>query len=437
MFGQQGVGHPSSLKKLDQLGATPTCIEYVKNDELVSANTLGQKVVVLQCDDVLKLNVFCSQGKKVYVLLGDGQLRLYHHSKKPEVIEGEEVNMRHQFNWHLKKTLRLSKRTASCIVFVEETDELWCGCRTEIVMVSNKTEMIERRIEIHQDCQALLQNKLPDVIKLVHMDSRVWALLDNSSEILEFDTELGILTHILKCDQINPHKMVVSKYFNDNSIQVQAQPISRKLSASSESGEDISSGEFDKWFDDQSSTLSVQGNGEKNSPPPVPERCASVSYPQNPPVSPPIPPRRPTKTRTLPPRSSPPAHSPPLPRSRHPIVNSVVGVGDSLWVGRSNGDILIINVKSSAQCQHGCVMAVMKSHCNKPHITHEVEKLVKVENLIFSVLKADSKYTELIAWEAYDASKIQKLEQIWARPKSTVFIRNSDNSDNVVDMGEI
>nr|XP_022329878.1 leucine-rich repeat serine/threonine-protein kinase 1-like isoform X4 [Crassostrea virginica] len=414
VFGQQGVGHPSSLKKLDQLGATPTCIEYVKNDEL---------------------------GKKVYVLLGDGQLRLYHHSKKPEVIEGEEVNMRHQFNWHLKKTLRLSKRTASCIVFVEETDELWCGCRTEIVMVSNKTEMIERRIEIHQDCQALLQNKLPDVIKLVHMDSRVWALLDNSSEILEFDTELGILTHILKCDQINPHKMVVSKYFNDNSIQVQAQPISRKLSASSESGEDISSGEFDKWFDDQSSTLSVQGNGEKNSPPPVPERCASVSYPQNPPVSPPIPPRRPTiiggKSRTLPARSSPPAPSPPLPRSRHPIVNSVVGVGDSLWVGRSSGDILIINVKSSAQCQHGCVMAVMKSHCNKPHIMHEVEKLVKVENLIYSVLKADSKYTELIAWEAYDASKIQKLEQIWARPKSTVFIRNSDNSDNVVDMGEI
>lgn len=37
MFGQQGVGHPSSLKKLDNLGATPTCIEYVKNEELVGA----------------------------------------------------------------------------------------------------------------------------------------------------------------------------------------------------------------------------------------------------------------------------------------------------------------------------------------------------------------------------------------------------------------
>lgn len=37
VFGQQGVGHPSSLKKLDNLGATPTCIEYVKNEELVGA----------------------------------------------------------------------------------------------------------------------------------------------------------------------------------------------------------------------------------------------------------------------------------------------------------------------------------------------------------------------------------------------------------------
>lgn len=54
VFGQQGVGHPSSLKKLDNLGATPTCIEYVKNEEM---------------------------GKKVYILLGDGQLRIYQHIK--------------------------------------------------------------------------------------------------------------------------------------------------------------------------------------------------------------------------------------------------------------------------------------------------------------------------------------------------------------------
>lgn len=81
-------------------------------------------------------------------------------------------------------------------------------------------------------------------------------------------------------------------------------------------------------------------------------------------------------------------------------------------------------------------MAVMKNHCDKQHIIHEVEKLVTVENLIFSVIKADSKFTEITAWEAYDVAKIQKLEQIWARPKSMVFLRNS-NTDNVVDMGEV
>lgn len=414
VFGQQGVGHPSSLKKLDNLGATPTCIEYVKNEEL---------------------------GKKVYILLGDGQLRIYQHIKKPEVIEGEEVNLRHQFNWHLKKILRLSKRTASCLVYVMETEELWCGCGSDIVIVSNRTEMIERRIEINKECQAILENKLPDVMKLVHMDCRIWALLANSSELLEFDTEMGILTHILKCDQINPHKMVVSKYISNSSVQVQAMPISRRFSVSSDdsSCEKISSGEFDKWFDESSSSANARADSENNPPPPIPERCVSVSDPQHPALSPPLPPRRPTmakKSQTLPARASPPSSGSPIPRNRHPIVNSVAGVGDSIWVGRSTGDILIINVKSNAQCQHGCVMAVMKNHCDKQHIIHEVEKLVTVENLIFSVIKADSKFTEITAWEAYDVATIQKLEQIWARPKSMVFLRNS-NTDNVVDMGEV
>ncbi|XP_061163666.1 leucine-rich repeat serine/threonine-protein kinase 1-like isoform X2 [Saccostrea echinata] len=413
VFGQQGVGHPSSLKKIDNLGATPTCIEYVKEPD--------------------------SSIKRVYILLGDGQLKLYHNMKKPEVIEGEEVNMRHQFNWHLKKTLRLSKRTASCMAYVEETEEMWCGCGSEIVIVSSRTEMIERRIEINKDCQALLENKLPDVAKLVHMDFRIWALLANSSEILEFDTEMGILTHILKCDQINPHRMVVSKYISGGTINVQARPISRRMSDSSCSGDNISSGEFDKWFDDD---LAKQSGDDNGPPPPVPERSYSISSPRRQAFSPPLPPRRPTscnRSKTLPTRTSPTSQSPPpqspvASRSRHPLVNSVVGVGDSLWVGRSSGDILIINVKSTSQTQHGCVMAVMHSHCDKPHIAHEVEKLVTVGDLIFSVIKADSKYSEVTAWEAYDASKIQKLEKIWARPKSLVYTMNTDD---VVEIGEI
>lgn len=252
---------------------------------------------------------------------------------------------------------------------------------------------------------------------------------------------MGILTHILKCDQINPHKMVVSKYISNSSVQVQAMPISRRFSVSSDdsSCEKISSGEFDKWFDESSSSANARADSENNPPPPIPERCVSVSDPQHPALSPPLPPRRPTmakKSQTLPARASPPSSGSPIPRNRHPIVNSVAGVGDSIWVGRSTGDILIINVKSNAQCQHGCVMAVMKNHCDKQHIIHEVEKLVTVENLIFSVIKADSKFTEITAWEAYDVATIQKLEQIWARPKSMVFLRNS-NTDNVVDMGEV
>ncbi|XP_048737830.1 leucine-rich repeat serine/threonine-protein kinase 1-like isoform X4 [Ostrea edulis] len=418
VFGQQGIGHPSSLKKLNHFGATPTCIEYIKRD--VSSNG------------------------KAYALLGDGQLKLYHYVKKPEMIEGEEVNMRHQFNWHLKKTLRLSKRTASCMTFVKETEEMWCGCGSEIVIISNRTEMIEKRIEINKECQAMLQNDIPDIIEMVYMDNRVWALLNNSSEILEFDTEMGILTHILRCDQINPHRMVVSKYFSGNGINVQARPISRKVSLSSDSGDNISSGEFDQWFDNHSKKSSDSADVDNGVPPPLPERRTSA--PQQPVLSPPLPPRRPTvtnKSRTLPVNTQSGSQSPFVRRNRHPKVNSIVGVGDSLWVGRSCGDILIINIKSTSQYQHGCVMAVMHNYCNKQHISHEVEKLVAVDDLIFSVIKADSKYTEVTSWEAYDASKIQKLEQIWTRPKSMVYATNSDdvyyirNSDDVVDMGQI
>jgi hypothetical protein len=382
----------------------------------------------------------------VYILLGDGQLKLYHHIKKPEVIEGEEVNMRHQFNWHLKKTLRLSKRTASCMAFVKEADEMWCGCGSEIVIVNNRIEMIEKRIEINKECQAILQNGIPDITELVYMDNRVWALLSNSSEILEFDTEMGILTHILKCDQINPHRMVVSKYFSGNDMKVQARPVSRKMSVSSDSGDNISSGEFDQWFDEHSKKSANHGDCNNGVPPPVPERSYSISVPQRPEFRPPVPPRRPTisnKSQTLPATARTSSHSPVVPRRQHPIVNSIVGVGDSLWVGRSCGDILIINVKSTSQCQHGCVMAVMRNHCSKQHISHAVEKLVAVDDLIFSVVKADSKYTEVTSWEAYDASKIQKLEQIWTRPKSMVFTTQSEdvlyarNSDDVIDMGQI
>lgn len=37
-------------------------------------------------------------------------------------------------------------------------------------------------------------------MKLVYMDCRIWVFFVNSSELFEFDIEMGILTYILKCD---------------------------------------------------------------------------------------------------------------------------------------------------------------------------------------------------------------------------------------------
>lgn len=164
--------------------------------------------------------LFMFQGKKVYILLGDGQLRIYQYIKKLEVIEGEEVNFRYQFNWYFKKILRLFKRIVFCFVYVMEIEELWCGCGSDIVIVSNRIEMIERRIEINKECQVILENKFLDVMKLVYMDCRIWVFFVNSSELFEFDIEMGILTYILKCDQINLYKMVVFKYIFNSFVQV-------------------------------------------------------------------------------------------------------------------------------------------------------------------------------------------------------------------------
>ena len=455
--------------------------------------------------------------------------------------------------WHMLKTLQLT-RPATCMVYIQAKEELWIACESKIVMVNDRTEMVEYHVDIKHALNFVVHPKKPKIKSIVHNEGCVWVLLHRSSIILEYDAEMGILTHVINCDELNPLGMVISRYITMHDRPL---PVQEELRPSSESGKSLDSEELETWIEDTEYESDSQSDSENNVPgdktssfspgkdsaasearasrikdrrskgksnilpelpPKVGKPPSGLSQPRSTPPNPP--PRKsallrqnkeePTENQTssrgidvghgikqpsaipekktldappLPPkistrehsksvpglessiqRKSDPIEPPPVPPERAknksktlPLtpspslgsdfqantVNSIICVGDSLWLGRSCGDIVIVNIKSNSSpgFEHGRVIAHMKpepSECETAvQETHEVVSLMLLGCLVICLTCSDSSHSEISAWEAYSGQNIQQIQSYWSVRPDQKASHDSQCEALVTDLGVI
>ena len=164
--------------------------------------------------------------------------------------------------WHMLKTLQLT-RPATCMVYIQAKEELWIACESKIVMVNDHTEMVEYHVDIKHALNFVVHPKKPKIKSIVHNEGCVWVLLHRSSIILEYDAEMGILTHVINCDELNPLGMVISRYITMHDRPL---PIQEEVRPSSESGKSLDSEELESWIEDTEYESDSQSDSENNVP---------------------------------------------------------------------------------------------------------------------------------------------------------------------------
>lgn len=340
------------------------------------------------------------------------------------------------------------------MVYVHENDELWIGCSDQIIIYSNSTMMVETKIPVkfilHQCCPKFAENVCVQSLQVGL--SRVWCLIQNTTLFLEFDVVNKKPLNVYECDQLSPKGMVVLNNI-DSTLPLSA--LQEDLLEEEE--EDIT---------------------RLCKPPPVPPRRdtkifktsdirisdSSMSDYDNPP--PPLPPKtdtiqrfrtdpnssdnglehseqstntdisrsrrrlesEPSAERTTPPAlyrikaaTLPPASTK---RSRHQsyctiFVSSLALVGDTMWVGRSIGDILLIKVDTdSNRFRKGEVITVLQCNENTKMTNCDnssTETLVHLpeHRLVVSVIKDCFITSRLMCWEAYTTENVRNIRKYW------------------------
>lgn len=100
-------------------------------------------------------------------------------------------------------------------------------------------------------------------------------------------------------------------------------------------------------------------------------------------------------------------------------VCSMVHVGDTLWVGRNCGDILIVNVGQRNSFQYCEVIAILKVSSSAPDLGKDVNVLLSTGNSVVSFSKTGSRKGEVMTWEPYTSQDIQRIQSYWSWRKRT------------------
>jgi hypothetical protein len=100
-------------------------------------------------------------------------------------------------------------------------------------------------------------------------------------------------------------------------------------------------------------------------------------------------------------------------------VCSMVHVGDTLWVGRNCGDILIVNVGQRNSFQYCEVIAILKVSSSAPDLGKDVNVLLSTGNSVVSFSKTGSRKGEVMTWEPYTSQDVQRIQSYWSWRKRT------------------
>ena len=99
------------------------------------------------------------------------------------------------------------------------------------------------------------------------------------------------------------------------------------------------------------------------------------------------------------------------------LVDSIVSVGNSVWVGRSNEDICVVDTRLSDD--RGKVVAVLKNELtassSKSQGTTTLLKTGKYVLASYSVTKRGTNGTEIALWDAFDVEDIERIDGHWRK----------------------
>ena len=314
--------------------------------------------------------------------------------------------------WRNTKTLTVGEMPATCSVYVppsgQNRNEIWIGCGDCICVVSDSTCMVEDRIKLKQYLKMPIKNMAKMVQSLVYSSDRVWCLISDTPNIIEIDVDKRLPTYIFTMDAFYPSNFTVCEYINDMVSHL--------------------------WYMGNQKLIPMEhGQPEVNTPPPIPERNpAEINIPPPVPcrpkrIAPAVPPRSPrTKSCIHEPDkrpniriSSSESETSSQGMDTPVKVCSMVHVGDTLWVGRNCGDILIVNVGQRNSFQYSEVIAILKVSSSAPDLSKDVNVLLLTGNSVVSFSKTGSRKGEVMTWEPYTSQDIQRIQSYWSWSKRT------------------
>ncbi|XP_052100513.1 leucine-rich repeat serine/threonine-protein kinase 1-like isoform X2 [Mytilus californianus] len=384
--------------------------------------------------------------------------------------------------WRTTKTLTIGNSPATCMAYIppsgQSRNEIWIGCGGSICVVSNSTCMVEDHVPVQRLVKNAALHTTRMVKSLVYYDDRVWCLINDSAIVIEFDVDLRLPTYIFVMDDYSPTGFVVSEYISGISLTGSSESIdmvssvlksvdscgSKRPNAgyfnlnanfndvqdenNSDQGEKtMESGDFENDNELNECTWIVSDDkADKSEPPPIPRRTPTIKAD---PVKlgetpPPVPLRPHRKPPIIPPRSPRPGSrssscsslpktdvrpkirvSSSLSGGSHQEIDecikvcSIVNVGDTLWVGRNYGDILIVNIGQRNSYQYGEVITVLKV-TPSAHMGNDVEVLLSTGSSVISLSKTgDSKKGEVISWEPYNSTDIKRIQNYWSMKRNS------------------
>jgi hypothetical protein len=242
------------------------------------------------------------------------------------------------------------------------------------------------------------------VQSLVYSSDRVWCLISDTPNVIEIDVDKRLPTYIFTMDQFYPSGFTVCEYItseqNDMVSQV-LQPMGNLVAP-------------DVQPEVNTPPLIPRRNPtEIDIPPPVPYRPRRIA--------PAVPPRSPTEPDTRPKIRIPSSESETSSLGMDAPVKicSMVHVGDTLWVGRNCGDILIVNVGQRNSFQYCEVIAILKVSSSAPDLGKDVNVLLSTGNSVVSFSKTGSRKGEVMTWEPYTSQDVQRIQSYWSWWKRT------------------
>lgn len=411
-------------------------------------------------------------GYKIYVALDTGCLCEFRiimatTSQNIAILRHKKLSV------NTERSIVLKSETIYCVAYSETKQELWTGINGYIDIVSCSHFNVKERIHLTTLLRMCQIHPRLCVSQMVCSGSQMFCMLAYSPYILEFDAHTYTCVTLLGlgCEHVIAKLVATEMKFTRNDHDAYRGITTEQYLSDDTDDSDADSGDkaeeagnnyckqpsYSRNIKQSRETWSTGASAELNSensdqPPQVPPRKTAIRLPGINEVSPPTrpctmapiilpkpnisqhlskPPSLPPKGMTLQPDINRPSRKkiekqrsltlPNIPQhSGHDIeLTSVLIVKNSLWVGRSCGDICIVNTHrppmSTAPNRFGKVLADMYSLNNRNQGGKTVEsvRLVKTGKHIASAYTLNDGIhatVQIAFWDSYGVEDVERVE---------------------------